>query len=181
MTNFLFRNKTTSVITVVICIIVVSGQFAVSALKNFTTKLVEEKAAWIESIIVEEVPDNKLITEGVPVSFIPEAIGEARSLLPAEIPIDIAVVDRIVNDYYQKLVDRAFSQIEGKISIIERHRNENNMITLHSIMTALKEGIFSYLNRVYLIARLVILGILLIYAGCCAYTAYRGRQGAIPK
>ncbi|GHV06411.1 hypothetical protein FACS189485_14890 [Spirochaetia bacterium] len=175
MTNFLFRNKTTSVVTIVICIIVVSGQFAVSAVKNFTTKLVEEKAAWIEGIIVEEVPDNRIITEGVPVSFIPEAISETRSLLPDEIPIDIAVVDRIVNDYYQKLADRAFSQIEGKMSIIEQHKNENNMITLHSIIAALKEGVFFYLNRVYLIIRLLILGILLIYAGCCAYTAYKGR------
>jgi hypothetical protein len=167
--------KVVYVITFIVCGVVAIGEFTVSSIKTGVFKLIDEKAVELEHIIIEQNPDNELVQNGFDISFINESVQELKQLIPASIFSDEELLSGIVNKAYTKMIEIAFERLESNTGLINKYA-VNGIITLQSVLHALKNDIFSYLNWWYFRLSLYILAVLALYVGYCFYTATEGKK-----
>jgi hypothetical protein len=162
--------KVVYIITFVVCILVASGEFVISSVKKWCFDIINTEAKNIEEIIINQYPENTLVKNGVDISFIDEAIIELKNIMPKSIPIEYGIFNGIIAKSYEKIVTIAFERLESRKNTMIKY-SENNIITLPSILGALKNDVLSHLNFIYLRWHLYVLCVLFMYIGYCIYTS----------
>ena len=167
--------KTMRVVTFIICIVTALGEFAVSSVRKWTFAAIDRGAVTIERVIAEHNPGNQFIQEGIDVSFLDQALLELQSLMPETIAEDGEMLSETINTAYIKFTGIAFAELENKKKLITKYA-EGNIVTLSSVINALKHSVFSSLNWIYGRWHLYVLAILIVYIAYCAYTAHEGKK-----
>jgi hypothetical protein len=163
------------VISFIVCIVVALGEFVVISIKNWVFNIVDLETVKIEQIIIEQNPENILVKEGIDISFIDEAIIDIKNIIPKTITGEYGLLRKTINHSYDKIISIVFDRIERKKWSITKY-SENNIITLSSILTVLKDNIFSYLNWMYFRWQLYVMCILFIYISYCIYTSHENKK-----
>jgi hypothetical protein len=126
-------------------------------------------------MIIEENPDSLLIKQGIDVSFVDDAMVELRNIMPGSISPENELLSKTINNAYAEIIEDAFARLDQKAYLITKYSSEN-VITISSILAALKNDIFSYFNLKYFRWHLYILGIIVVYIGYCVLTAHEGKK-----
>jgi hypothetical protein len=158
------------VITVLLFLCVSGLLFLVHGAKIKVTEIVDKKTRELTHYVLQENPENPLVSDGYDISRLPEALFELRAALPASISSDNSLPGKIADTAYHKIVNRDFNKLQGNIRAAQNFA-ENDRITFSSILYGLKTYILSRFNRIVFYVRIIGLGILLIYTAYCRHVS----------
>jgi hypothetical protein len=156
------------VVNIILFILAGLASFTISRIHNWVSDIIDAKINFVEDIIIKTYPDNILVTSGINIEKAHDGIDELRNLLPESIIEDDNIISLIIDGQYKKYVNIVFHRLESKINIVTRYA-KNGVLTLSSFITAIKNIAFSYCNKVFLVARLIVFGIMGIYVVCCNF------------
>jgi hypothetical protein len=158
------------VITVLLFLCAGGLLFLVHGAKIKITEIVDKKTLELTDYVLQEYPENPLVSDGYDISRLSEALIELRAALPASLSSDSSLPGKIADKVYHKIVDRTFHTLQGNIRAAQNFA-ENDRITFSSILYGLKTYILSRFNRIVFYVRVTVLAVLLIYTAYCLYVS----------
>jgi hypothetical protein len=156
-----------NVVTFVVFVLAGLSVFTISRVHNWVNGIINEKVDYIEEIIITAYPENILVTTGINVEEIKVGIDELRNLLPTSI-VDDGILSVILEKEYNKYINIVFSKLDSKVNLVTKF-SKNGVLTLSSFLGAIENIVFSYCNKAFVIAYLIVLAIVGLYVVCCIF------------
>jgi TRAP-type C4-dicarboxylate transport system permease small subunit len=163
------RRKANYVLTVIVFLIVTAALFALLSVRAFVSSTVSEKSQMLEQSIKEKYPNLGLVKGGIDLTGIDKDVSKAnnivadlRAVLPSNTELKIgARTYNFVSSFVLKEVRKKLmtANVSGKLS--NSFADENNLLTISSLINGLKKSIMNVVNIVILVFVLIFVIILL--------------------
>jgi hypothetical protein len=167
------KRKLGYVLTVFVFFLTAAALYSIFSVKAGVNSLITEKSNKLEQDIREKNPGNSFIKNGVDlvavnndISKLTNTVSDLRELLPssAELGIDN------FKFFYDLAVDNAMSKLPKKLASLDFSGkktvpfvDENNFLTLSSIINGLRKNILNIVNVVFLVLASIFILIFLIH------------------
>ena len=151
-------------------------------------KEINQEFSNIEMFIKKSFPDNEFVNNGFALEKIDEAVNELLMLVPTHSDLGISKwLYDFTFDIAKKtlmfaveqarasstLLDSTIHAVDNSISIIRSFADDNNIITISSILAIPKAWILKYFNVRFFIAEIIILSPALLYVILTTITAFK--------
>jgi len=178
------RRKANYVLTVIVFVIVTAALFALFSVRAFVSSTVSEKSQMLEENIKEKYPNLGLVRGGIDLTGIDKdaskadkIIADLRTVLPSHTELGIgARTYNFASGFIMKEVQKKLmtAGVSGKLS--NSFADENNVMTISSLINGLKRNIMNVVNIVIFVFVLIFVIILLVHVIKSLNIAAKGKK-----
>jgi len=179
-----YRRKGAYVGTVIVFIIVTAALFSLYSVRSFTISTVNQKAQMLEQGIMENYPDVGVVKNGIDITKIKNdkdnAIADLLAVIPSntELGIDKTIYN-FVSGLAKKELDRKLRVVDNIGNKAGTYTDENNILTVSSLINGIKRDIMKIVNIVILIFASIFVIILFAYIISSLSFASKGKKSKV--
>jgi len=163
--NSVKGKRTSKVILSVILFILCTGLYCGARIGAYVAgNAVRQYADLVEDYVKKNHSNVPMVRNGVEIQHLPQAINELEGMVP-KLPDEFGLSGVFLVSFYQNAVSWGFNTLRSRSDNIISFADENNRITVTSIVQSVKWEINSFINRIVFwvtFSTAAILGIVLV-------------------